>query len=91
MILHSATGEKQKNIIKSLYKENVSSVIWHEISSDRSMFDKIELKEKYFEADIAFIGAGVGKFNIFSQLEDLKIPCIDIGFVFEVLTKKINF
>ena len=90
LIFHSATGEKQKNIIKSLYKENVSSVIWHEISSDRSMFDKIKLKEKYFEADIAFIGAGVGKFNIFSQLEDLKIPCIDIGFVFEVWANEKN-
>lgn len=90
LILHSATGEKRNKIIKSLHKENVSSVIWHEISSNRSMFDKIDLKEKYFEADVAFIGAGVGKFNIFSQLEDLKIPCIDIGFVFEVWANEEN-
>ena len=90
LILHGASGEKRNKIIQSLYKENVSSVIWHEISSNRAMFDKIELKEKYFEADIAFIGAGVGKFNIFSQLEDLKIPCIDIGFVFEVWAKEEN-
>ena len=84
LILHSAKGEKRNKIIELLYKENVSNVIWHEISHNRSMFDKIDLKENYFEADIAFIGAGVGKFNIFAQLEDLKIPCIDIGFVFEV-------
>jgi len=90
LILHSAKGEKRNKIIESLHKENVSSVIWHEISSNRSMFDKIDLKEKYFEADIAFIGAGVGKFNIFSQLEDLKIPCIDIGFVFEVWANEEN-
>lgn len=90
LILHSAMGEKRNKIIKSLLKERVSSVIWHQISSDRSMFDKIELKEKYFEADIALIGAGVGKFNIFSQLEDLKIPCIDIGFVFEVWANEEN-
>ena len=42
------------------------------------------------KADIAFIGAGVGKFNIFHQLEDLKIPCIDIGFVFEVWANEEN-
>lgn len=90
LILHSAKGEKRNKIIDLLHKENVSSVIWHEISTNRSMFDKIDLKEKYFEADIAFIGAGVGKFNIFSQLEVLKIPCIDVGFVFEVWSEDNN-
>ena len=90
LILHSAKGEKQNKIIELLHKENVSSVIWHEISSNRSMFDKIDLKENYYKADIAFIGAGVGKFNIFHQLEDLKIPCIDIGFVFEVWANEEN-
>ena len=90
LIIHGAIGKKRDKIIQSLYKENVSSVIWHQISSNRSMFDKIELKEKYFQADIAFIGAGVGKFNIFSQLKKLNIPCIDIGFVFEAWANEKN-
>lgn len=84
LIFHSAKGKKKNHIIESLQNEGVSSVIWFEISPNRSMFDEIELKKQHFDADIAFIGAGVGKFNILSQLEPLKIPCIDVGFVFEV-------
>lgn len=90
LIFHSAVGEKRKRIFESLQNEGVKSVILHEISSNRSMFDKIELKKEYFDSDIAFIGAGVGKFNIISQLEPLNIPCIDVGFVFEVWANEEN-
>lgn len=88
LIFHSAQGEKRKKIIKELKNEGVERVIWHEISRNRSLFEKIELKPIYFDADIALIGAGVGKFNILVQLETLKIPCIDIGFIFEVWADK---
>lgn len=84
LVFHSAHGEKRRRIFKELMNEGVKRVIWHKISKNRSLFDKIDLKPDYFEAEIAFIGAGVGKFNVLVQLEELKIPCIDIGFIFEV-------
>ncbi|MBK5214519.1 MAG: hypothetical protein JJE55_12760 [Flavobacteriaceae bacterium] len=90
LIFHSAQGEKRNRIIESLQNEGVKSVMWHEISSNRSMFDKIELQKEYYDSEIAFIGAGVGKFNIISQLEPLNIPCIDVGFVFEVWANEEN-
>ncbi len=84
LIFHSATGLKKQRIIESLIFEGVKKVIWHEISSNKSLFDLIEFKSDYFEAEIAFVGAGVGKINILAQLGPLKIPCIDAGYVFEV-------
>ena len=54
------------------------------------MFGIIELQKEYYDSEIAFIGAGVGKFNITSQLEPLNIPCIDVGFVFEVWANEEN-
>lgn len=90
LVLHSANGEKQDQIKTSLRNEGVKDIIWHEISASRSMFDTIALKPEYFNADIAFIGAGVGKFNIIAQLAPLNIPCIDVGFVFEVWANEEN-
>lgn len=90
LIFHSATGPKKEEIISALQSEGAHEIFWYQISPNRSMFEKIDLKEEYFEAEIAFIGAGVGKFNILVQLEPLKIPCIDAGFVFEVWADEIN-
>ena len=84
LVLHSANGEKRDKIKLSLKNEGVNDILWHEISVSRSMYDKINLIPDYFNVDIAFIGAGVGKFNIIAQLAPLNIPCIDAGFVFEV-------
>lgn len=90
LVLHSATGNKKENIINSLKKEGISTIIWHEISQSRSLFDTIDIKPKYHSAELALIGAGVGKFNVMAQLAPLKIPCIDAGFVFEVWADENN-
>ena len=90
IVFHSANGIKKEKITASLLKEGVSKIFWHEISPNRSMFDKIQLKKEYFSADLALIGAGVGKFNILSQLEPLNIPCIDAGYIFEVWADENN-
>jgi len=90
LILHSATGKKRNQIIASLKKEGVKEVIWHEISASRSMFDKISLDTNYYNANLALVGAGVGKFNIMAQLAPLNIPCIDAGYVFEVWANEEN-
>ncbi len=90
LIFHSAQGIKKGKIISALIKEGVQKVIWHEISPNRSMFEQLNLKPGYSDADIAFVGAGVGKFNILAQLEPLHIPCIDVGYVFEVWADENN-
>jgi len=84
LVVHSATGVKQQRIIESLEREGVEEVHWHPISSARSLFDRIDISDYMGRVDMAFVGAGVGKPNIFIQLEPLQVPCIDVGFVFEV-------
>lgn len=90
LIFHGADGPKKERIIQSLKKEGADRVIWHQISGNRSMFDTVEISDDYLNADVALVGAGVGKFNILAQLEPLGIPCIDAGFVFEVWANEKN-
>lgn len=84
LIVNGAEGDKKKQIIDGLKREGVSEVYWCPISLQRSMYDIIDVKPYIGKVDLAFVGAGVGKFYIFPQLEELRIPCIDAGFVFEV-------
>jgi len=84
LIINGAEGEKKEQIINGLKKEGVAEVHWCPISLKRSMFDVIDVKPYIGKVDLAFVGAGVGKFKIFAQLEKLNIPCIDAGFVFEI-------
>lgn len=84
LIIHSATGDKKERIIKTLIKENIREIFWLSISPDRSLFDTIDIHAFIGNVDLALIGAGVGKANILVQLENLKVPCIDAGYVFEV-------
>ena len=90
LIINGAEGEKKDQIINGLKREGASEVYWCPISLKRSMFDKIDLKPFIGKVDLAFVGAGVGKFHIFPQLEKLKVPCIDAGFVFEVWANSDN-
>ena len=84
LIINGAQEEKQQQIINGLKKEGASEIHWLQISLDRSMFDIIDVKPYIGKVDLAFVGAGIGKFHIFTQLEKLNIPCIDSGYLFEV-------
>lgn len=84
LIIHSATGDKKERIKKTLIKEDVNEIFWLSISPDRSLFDIIDINPYIGKVDLAIVGAGVGKANILTQLEKLKVPCIDAGYVFEV-------
>ena len=84
LIVHSAINEKKEKIISTLYKEGVSEIFWIEISSNRSLFDKINVSKYIGKIDLALVGAGIGKPNILLQLEELQVPCIDAGYVFEI-------
>ncbi len=90
LIINGALGAKQHQIITGLKKEGVSEVHWLQISSDRSMFDIIDVTPYIGKVDFAFVGAGLGKFHIFAQLKDLEVPCIDAGYVFEVWSDEEN-
>lgn len=84
LIVHSASGAKREKIESELYKIGVKNVEWLTISADRSLYDRIDIKGIKQQPNLCLIGAGVGKPNIMLQLEQLKVPCIDAGYVFEV-------
>ena len=48
------------------------------------MYDSIDVAPFCGKVDLALVGAGIGKMSIFLQMEELKVPCIDAGYVFEV-------
>jgi hypothetical protein len=84
LVINGAQEEKKQKIIEGLKREGVSEVFWCSISLKRSLYDFIDIEPFVGKIDLAFVGAGIGKFNIFPQLERLNVPCIDAGFVFEI-------
>ena len=92
LLIHSAQGEKKQRIEKHLIeKELVQSVEWYSISQSQAMLDDIDVSElMHKNYDIAFMGAGVGKINLFDKFKLLNIPIVDIGFVFEVWADESN-
>jgi hypothetical protein len=83
LIVHSAKGEKRRIIETALQREGVREILWHQISSTRSLFDTIKVDEFVGRVDLCIFGAGIGKPAILRQLHQLGVPCIDAGFVFE--------
>ena len=75
---------KEKSIIDGLYREGASKAFWEPISKIDPFFDKIDVSKYENNIDIVYLGAGIGKFNILTQLSKLSVPVIDSGFVFEV-------
>jgi hypothetical protein len=90
LVVTGATGEKKQKIIAGLNKQNPGSIDWCPISSNRSLFDELDVSAWVYIVDIAVVGAGVGSPNILAQLEPLSIPCIDIGFILEVWADEQN-
>jgi len=83
-LVHSAPPDVRAKIEKNLFKHlNVAQISWLKISAERSFYDTIEL-EKIPDCDVLFIGGGIGKANLFSQLTKFSGPIIDVGFYFEV-------
>jgi hypothetical protein len=84
LVVNSASGSKQANIVAGLRANGAREVHWLPISGDRSLFDTIDPTPFVNRVDLVVVGAGVGKPNILLQLEPLGVPCLDAGFVFEV-------
>ena len=84
LVVNGAVGEKKQKIINGLKKEGVAKVEWCSISLNRSMFDIINVEPFVGKIDLALVGAGIAKPHILLQMEQLNVPCIDAGFIFEV-------
>jgi len=84
LVVNGAKGEKKQKIIDGLKREGVLKVEWITISLKRSMFDIIDVTPFIGKVDFAVVGAGIAKPHILLQMENLNVPCIDAGFVFEV-------
>jgi hypothetical protein len=48
------------------------------------LYDVIPVDRFAGEVDVCVFGAGIGKPAVLAQLEVLKVPCIDAGYVMEV-------
>ncbi len=84
LVVNGADEVKRQAIIQGLKREGAREVHWCSISLKRSLFDKIDVTPWIGEVDIAFVGAGIGKSNILLQMEPLGVPCVDVGYIFEV-------
>jgi hypothetical protein len=83
LVVHGAQGGKRDRIAASLKRAGATSLLWHPISLDRAIFDKVSLTPPEKEADLAILGAGVGKFGLIESLADFPGPVVDAGYYFE--------
>lgn len=83
LIVHCATGEKRALIENRLKQFGAMSVRWIKISSNRALFDHINLSRVDASQDLCILGAGIGKFGLIEQLKSFNGPVLDAGFFFE--------
>jgi len=84
LVVHSAEGEKQAAIRRSLLDLGAAHVEWLGVSPTRAFADLLDLQALTAKPDLCLVGAGIGKTRVLRQLEPLAVPCIDAGFTFEV-------
>ena len=82
-LITSFDSDRKARIENSLRSLGVAKITWTKISQSRSLFDNIDVETIERDVDLIFIGAGVGKVNIFNQLKDFPATIIDAGYIFE--------
>lgn len=82
LIINSFNNDQKKIITNKLKSFGAKEIFYSNISSDRSAFDKLDIKDDQ-NFDLILIGAGVGKLLHFEHLSRFKVPCIDIGYIFQ--------
>ncbi len=82
-LITSFDNERKRKIEQTLKSFGAKSVTWTKISRDRSLFDIVDLDGISKNVDVVFIGAGIGKVNIFNQLKKFPAIIIDAGYIFE--------
>jgi hypothetical protein len=82
----SGSNNSKNEIIKNHFINlNASNVEFYNISTNKSLLDKVNLEKiQSKKIDICFVAAGIGKPNIIVQLKPLNCICIDVGYMFEV-------
>ena len=82
-LITSFDDERKSKIERTLKSLGVKSITWTNISKNRSLFDIVDLDGISKNVDVVFIGAGIGKVNIFNQLKEFPAIIIDAGYIFE--------
>jgi hypothetical protein len=82
-LITSFDSERKAKIEYTLRNLGVKSVTWTKISRDSSLFDIINVGDISKNVDVVFVGAGIGKVNIFNQLRGIPAIIIDAGYIFE--------
>lgn len=83
-LITSFDDARKKSIEQSLFSLGVKSVSWTKISRDRSLFDDLDVGSIDETVNLIFVGAGVGKVNIFNQLKGFPAVVVDAGYIFEI-------
>ncbi len=90
-IITCANDEKKTNIENYLFENFFfDSINWFSISQSNSLNDT--LSESFEFSDFIFIGAGIGKINIFNQLININSTShvIDVGYLLEYWSDQNN-
>ena len=95
-LITSFDQTSKTKIEKTLKSFNVKEITWTRISEDNSLYDLIETKKINKNVDVVFVGGGLGKVNIFNQLDNFPALIIDAGYIFEtwkepILVKERNY
>lgn len=80
LIINSFNVDQKRKVTKKLKSFGAKKIFYTNISSNRSVFDKLNIS---VDVDLILIGAGVGKLFHFEYLSKFKVPCIDIGYIFQ--------
>lgn len=86
LLINSFDDSKKSRIEKTLFSFGCNTLQWINLSNSRSLYDILPNLNYINNLDLILIGAGVGKFNIFNQLNKLNllIPVVDVGVLFEL-------
>ena len=84
IVTHASLAKKQVIEQSLMMNYAIGSINWIDISQSRSLYDR--LAEPSSVGDFIFVAAGIGKFNIFSQLLERGVHAtiIDVGYMLEV-------
>lgn len=84
LLITSADDSKKVRIREYFASLGAKTVQFMRISSDRALFDRIDLNKIQGTVDLALVAAGIGSVNILEQLKPLNTVCIDIGICMEI-------
>lgn len=95
-LITSFDKTSKSKIEKTLKLYNVKNITWTRLSEDNVLYDLIDIKKINKNVDVVFVGGGLGKANIFNQLDNFPALIIDAGYIFEtwkepILVKERNY